>query len=121
MMVDLTGQVLSEGLGTSQYSGTGGQRDFAMGAKEAYDGLGKSIIACYSTAKNGTASTIVSLPPQGTPVSLHRGITDYVVTEYGVAWLLGRTVKERAEALIGIAHPKFREQLTAEAKKFGFV
>ncbi len=63
MMVDLTGQVIAEGIGTSQYSGTGGQFDTAFGAREAYDGLGKSIIACRSTAKGGTASTIVALPP----------------------------------------------------------
>jgi acyl-CoA hydrolase len=121
MMVDLTGQVLSEGIGTNQYSGTGGQLDFGLGAKEGLDGKGKGIIACYSTAKNGAASTIVSVPPQGTPVTLHRGISDYVVTEHGVVWLRGRTVKERAELLIGIADPKFRDQLREEAKRYGYM
>jgi acyl-CoA hydrolase len=121
MMVDLTGQVFSEGIGTSQFSGTGGQFDFAMGAREAYDKMGKSIIACRSTAKGGTKSTIISVPPTGTPVTLHRGITDYVVTEYGVARLRGKTVKERAQCLIAIAHPDFREQLIEEAGKCGFI
>ena len=121
MMIDLTGQVFSEGIATAQYSGTGGQLDFSMGASEAYDKQGKAIIACHSTVKAGTKSTIVSLPPPGTPVTLHRGITDYVVTEYGVAWLRGKTVPERVEALIAVAHPNFREQLKEEAKKLGYI
>lgn len=121
MMVDLTGQVYSEGIGTSQFSGTGGQFDFAMGAREAYDRMGKSIIACRSTAKGGTKSTIVAIPPPGTPVTLHRGVTDYIATEYGTAWLRGKTVKERAQSLIDIAHPDFRQQLKAEAEKCGYL
>jgi acyl-CoA hydrolase len=121
MMVDLTGQVYSEGIGTFQFSGTGGQFDFAMGAREAYDKMGKSIIACRSTAKKGTQSTIVTMPPPGTPVTLHRGVTDYIATEYGTAWLRGRTVKERAQRLIAIAHPDFREQLKEDAKKCGYL
>jgi acyl-CoA hydrolase len=121
MMVDLTGQVISEGIGAAQYSGTGGQFDTAMGAREAYDGLGKSIIACRSTARGGAKSTIVCMPPQGTPVTLHRGVTDYVVTEYGVAWLRGRTVRERVKSLIGIAHPDFRAALEQEAGACGLI
>ena len=121
MMVDLTGQVFSEAIGTSQYSGTGGQFDFAMGAREAYDRSGKSFIACKSTAKGGTMSSIITTPPLGTPVTLHRGITDYIVTEYGAAWLRGKTVKERAQSLIRIAHPDFRGQLAEEAEKCGFL
>ncbi|MGD0228820.1 MAG: acetyl-CoA hydrolase/transferase C-terminal domain-containing protein [Syntrophorhabdales bacterium] len=121
MMVDLTGQVFSEGIGTNHYSGTGGQLDTALGARQGLDGQGKSIIACRSTAKDGQISTIVSLAPQGTPVTLHRGITDYVVTEYGSAWLRGKTVKERVGSLIGIAHPDFREQLREEAERLGFI
>ena len=119
-MVDLTGQVFSETIGTDQYSGTGGQFDTAMGAREGLDGMGKSIIACRSTAKDGKLSTIVSVAPQGTPVTLHRGVSDYIVTEHGVAWLRGKTVKERAESLIGIAHPNFREQLKEEAQRMGY-
>jgi acyl-CoA hydrolase len=121
MMVDLTGQVYSEGIGTSQFSGTGGQFDFAMGARESYDGQGKSFIACRSTIKKGTMSTIVPMAPVGTPVTLHRGVTDYIVTEYGVARLRGKTVKERALSLISIAHPFFREELKNMAKEFGFI
>ncbi len=121
MMVDLTGQVFSEGIGTAQYSGTGGQFDFAMGARESYDRMGRSFIACRSTAKHGTMSTIVSVPPLGSPVTLHRGITDHVVTEYGVAQLRGKTVKERAQSLIAIAHPNFRDQLKEEGEKLGYL
>ncbi|MFH0727708.1 MAG: acetyl-CoA hydrolase/transferase C-terminal domain-containing protein [Pseudomonadota bacterium] len=121
MMVDLTGQVFSEAIGTAQFSGTGGQLDFAMGAREAYDRMGKSFIACRSTAKGGTKSSIIAIPPPGTPVTLHRGITDYVVTEYGAAWLRGKTVKERAQSLIAIAHPDFRDSLKEEAERIGFL
>lgn len=121
MMVDLTGQVFSEGIGTSQFSGTGGQFDFAMGAREAYDKKGKSIIACRSTAKGGTQSTIVAIPPPGTPVTLHRGVTDYIATEHATAWLRGKTVRERTESLTAIAHPDFREQLKDDAQRCGFL
>ena len=74
LMVDLTGQVASESIGTTQYSGTGGQADTAIGAVEALDGRGKSIIACYSTAKSGKVSTIVPTLPEGTAVTLHRSM-----------------------------------------------
>jgi acyl-CoA hydrolase len=121
MMVDFTGQIHSEGLGFQQYSGTGGQFDTAMGAREGIDGLGKSIIACHSTAKKGTISTIVPFAPPGTSVTLVRNITDYVVTEYGAAWLRDKTVKERTKSLISIAHPDFREQLKEEARKMGYM
>ena len=83
LMVDFTGQVASESIGTMQFSGTGGQTDTAVGAKEAYDGLGKSIIACASTTKKGTISTIVPTLPEGTAVTLHRSNTDHIVTDYG--------------------------------------
>jgi acyl-CoA hydrolase len=121
LMVDFTGQVASECIGTNQYSGTGGQSDTAVGAKEGHDGKGKSIIACASTAKNGTISTIVPVFPIGTPVTLHRANSDFIVTEHGVAALRGRTIKERTLALINIAEPKFREQLTIDAKKLGYI
>ncbi|HEX7533896.1 MAG TPA: acetyl-CoA hydrolase/transferase C-terminal domain-containing protein, partial [Syntrophales bacterium] len=120
-MVDLTGQVFSESIGTHQYSGTGGQFDTAVGAREGLDGLGKSIIACRSTAKSGKISRIVSVAPQGTPVTLQRGVSDYIVTEHGVAWLRGKTVRERTESLISIAHPDFREQLKEEAQRMGYM
>ncbi len=121
LMVDFTGQVASESLGTTQYSGTGGQTDTAVGAKEAYDGLGKSIIACHSTAKNGTVSTITPTLPEGTAVTLHRSNVDHVITEYGIAHMRGRTVRERTHNLIAIAHPDFREQLTEQAKQLGYI
>jgi acyl-CoA hydrolase len=121
LMVDFTGQVASESIGTKQYSGTGGQTDTAVGAKEAYDGLGKSIIACYSTARDGAISTIVPTLPQGTAVTLHRSNTDHIVTEHGIAYMRGRTVKERTKNLIAVAEPKFRDELTSQAKKLGYI
>jgi len=121
LTVDLTGQVASETMGHRQYSGTGGQTDTAVGAKEAYDGLGKSIIACRSTAKNGTVSTIVPMLPEGSAVTLHRSNTDHVVTEYGIAYMRGRTVRERALNLISVAHPDFRGGLRAQAAKLGYL
>ncbi len=121
LMIDFTGQVASEGIGTKQYSGTGGQSDTAVGAIEGLDGKGKSIIACRSTAKGGTVSTIVPVLPAGTGVTLHRSNTDYIVTEYGSVRLTGRTVRERTELLISIAHPKFREELRKQAEEIGFL
>jgi acyl-CoA hydrolase len=121
LMVDLTGQVASEAIGTTQYSGTGGQSDTATGAVESLDGLGKSIIACYSTAKGGKISTIVPTLPEGTAVTLHRSSVDIVVTEHGIARLRGRTIRERTRALIAVAHPQFRDELTARANALGFL
>ncbi len=121
MMVDFTGQVASEAIGTAQYSGTGGQADTAVGAVEGFDGRGKSVIACYSTAKGGKISTIVPVLPEGTAVSLHRSNVDNVVTEYGIARLRGRTVRERTRELIAVAHPDFRAELTAAAKRLGYL
>jgi acyl-CoA hydrolase len=119
--VDFTGQVASESIGTSQYSGTGGQSDTAQGAVDGFDGLGKSIIACYSTAKNGTVSTITPTLLEGSAVTLHRSHVDHVVTEQGVARLRGRTVRERTQELINIAHPDFRSDLREQARKLGYL
>nr|WP_321412065.1 acetyl-CoA hydrolase/transferase C-terminal domain-containing protein [uncultured Carboxylicivirga sp.] len=121
LMVDFQGQVASEAIGINQYSGTGGQTDTAVGAREGLDGLGKSIIACRSTAKGGTVSTITPLLPPGTAVTLHRSHTDYVVTEYGAVRLKGLTIRERTKALISIAHPDFREELTQQAREMGYI
>jgi len=121
LMVDFTGQVASESIGTRQYSGTGGQTDTGVGAKEAHDGLGKGIIACYSTAQEGKISTIVPTLPEGTAVTLHRSNTDHIVTEHGIAYMRGRTVRERTKNLIAVADPKFREELTSQAKKLGYI
>jgi len=121
IMIDFTGQVASESIGTEQYSGTGGQSDTAIGATEGFDGKGKSIIACRSTARKGQISTIVSVLPEGTAVTLHRSNTDYVVTEYGSVRLTGLTIKERTLALISIAHPDFRESLRQKAIEIGYI
>jgi len=121
LMVDFTGQVASESIGINQYSGTGGQSDTAQGAVAGFDGLGKSIIACYSTAKDGLVSTIVPTLPEGTAVTLHRSFVDYIVTENGIAKLRGKTVKERTLELINVASPNFREELLEKAKKMGYI
>jgi acyl-CoA hydrolase len=119
--VDLTGQVASESIGASQYSGTGGQSDTAQGAVAGFDGLGKSIIACASTARGGKLSTIVPMLPEGSAVTLHRSHVDHVVTEHGIARLRGKTVRERVHELVAIAHPDFRADLTAKAKALGYL
>ncbi|MDP4089603.1 MAG: acetyl-CoA hydrolase/transferase C-terminal domain-containing protein [Bacillota bacterium] len=115
MQVDLTGQCCSESIGFTQYSGTGGQADTAIGAQNSFGG--KSIIALYSTAKGESISTIVPFPSTGAVVSLSRNDVDYVVTEYGVASLRGRSIRERVRELINIAHPNFREDLKREAER----
>jgi acyl-CoA hydrolase len=121
IMVDFTGQVASESIGINQYSGTGGQTDTAVGAIEGFDGMGKSIIACRSTAQNGKISTIVPVLPEGTAVTLHRSNTDWVVTEHGAVRLTGLTVRERTRALISIALPDFRAALTEKAVSMGYL
>ncbi len=113
--VDLTGQVCSEAIGSRQISGVGGQVDFVRGAKMSKGG--KSIIACYSTAKKDTISKIVPRLTLGAPVTTSRIDVDYIVTEYGIAQLRGQTLKNRAKALISIAHPNFRDQLTEEFER----
>lgn len=113
IQLDLTGQVSSESIGPKQYSGTGGQFDTAFGAQRSRGG--KSIIALHSTAKKGTISTIVPQLEKGTIVSLSRNDVDYVVTEFGIAPLRGRSIRERVENLIAIAHPNFRAELQKQA------
>lgn len=112
--VDLTGQVCADSLGTMFYSGIGGQVDFTRGAARSKGG--KPIIALPSTAENETISRIVPHLKQGAGVVTSRGDVHYVVTEYGAAYLHGKTMRERAMALIQIAHPKFRPWLMSEAK-----
>jgi len=121
LSVDLTGQVASESIGPVQYSGTGGQSDTAIGAVEGLDGKGKSIIACYSTARGGTISTITPMLSEGSFVTLHRSNVDFVVTENGIASLRGRSVRERAKALIAVAHPNFRTELEDKAKAMNII
>jgi acyl-CoA hydrolase len=109
LQVDITGQVCSDSIGTYFYSGIGGQVDFLRGASRSKGG--KPIIALSSTAKNGTISRITPMLAPGAGVVTSRGLIRYVVTEYGVAYLHGKSIRERAQALIEIAHPKFREEL----------
>ena len=115
MQVDLSGQVSSEGIGSKHYSGSGGQTDMSQGANHAKNG--RSIIALHATAKNGTISTIQPYLTPGSVVSLSRNCVDYIVTEYGIAALKGRSVRERVENLTAIAHPKFREELREAAQQ----
>lgn len=112
--VDLTGQVCADSIGYNFYSGIGGQVDFIRGAARSKGG--KPIIALPSTAKDGAISRIVPHLKEGAGVVTSRGDVHYVVTEYGVAYLHGKTVQERCRALINIAHPKFREELTKFVK-----
>jgi len=112
--VDLTGQVCSDSLGYRFYSGLGGQADFMRGARLAKGG--KALTVMPSTAKEGTISRIRALLSEGAGVVLTRGDSDYVVTEYGSTCLRGKTIRERALALINIAHPKFRNELLQWAK-----
>ncbi len=113
--IDLTGQVCSDSIGSKFYSGIGGQVDFLRGASRSKGG--KPIIAISSTAKHGTISRIVPTLSPGAGVVTSRGLIRYVVTEYGVAYLHGKTIRERAQALIDIAHPDFREELYEYCEK----
>jgi len=119
--VDLTGQVCAESIGTLFFSGTGGIYDFARGALEAEDGKGKGIIALESTAKNGTISRIVATLQPGAVVSVPRMDVDHIVTEYGVARLRGKSARERANELINIAHPDFRDELRSSARNINLI
>jgi len=113
--VDITGQICSDSVGTYIYSGFGGQVDFIRGA--AHSKGGKPIIALPSLAKGGEISRIVPFLKKGAGVVTTRADVKYVVTEYGVAFLHGKNLKERTKALISIAHPKFRAELIREAKE----
>ncbi len=113
--VDLMGQVSSESIGIHQFSGTGGQVDYVRGASMAKDG--KSIIAMPSTAQRGKSSRIVPFLKEGSAVTTSRNDVHYVVTEYGIAELRGKTLKERGKALIKVAHPDFRDELEKEFEK----
>ncbi|MFA5289665.1 MAG: acetyl-CoA hydrolase/transferase C-terminal domain-containing protein [Candidatus Izemoplasmatales bacterium] len=125
--IDLTGQCASESIGTQQFSGTGGQSDTAVGAQNAKNG--RSFMALYATAmvknpvtgeREETSKIVATLKP-GAAVSLSRNDVDYVVTEFGMVSLRGTNIRERAQLLISIAHPKFREQLTLDAIQAGYL
>ncbi len=111
LQVDFNGQVNSESIGVKQFSGIGGQLDYVRGAAMCPDG--KSILAMPSTAKGGEISRIVPVFEAGTTVTTTRTDVHYIVTEYGAVNLRGKSLRQRAELLIGIAHPKFRDQLWA--------
>ena len=113
--VDLSGQVVADSIGSRIYSGVGGQMDFIRGAALATEG--RAIIALPSTAAGGSASRIVATIREGAGVVTTRAHVRTVVTEYGVAELFGRSLRERAAALIGIAHPDFRDRLRSEARR----
>ena len=103
-------------MGTRQFSGPGGAADFAIGASHSKGG--KSIIAVKSTAKNGTVSTIQPTLYPGGVVTITRNDIDYIVTEYGVAKMKGKSIDERVDGLIQVAHPKFREELRFKADEY---
>jgi acetyl-CoA hydrolase len=113
--VDLTGQVNSDSIGTSIYSGFGGQVDFIRGASRSRNGV--PVIALPSTAKDDAVSRIVPVLAEGAGIVTTRADVRYIATEYGTAQMFGRSLRERAKALIAIAHPKFRDELTAAARK----
>ncbi|WP_420644154.1 acetyl-CoA hydrolase/transferase family protein [Candidatus Leptofilum sp.] len=118
LQIDLTGQVCADSIGPRFYSGVGGQLDFIRGAARSKGGL--PIIACLSTARGGTMSRIVPMLNEGAGVVTTRNDVHYVVTEHGVAHLYGKSIRERAQALIGISEPEFRDELTAAAHKLGY-
>jgi RimJ/RimL family protein N-acetyltransferase len=117
--VDLTGQVVADSIGHDFYSGIGGQVDFVTGATLSKGG--KPIIALPSTAKGGTISRIVANIQEGAGVVTSRGNVHYIVTEFGVASLKGKSIRERALELIRIAHPKFRQQLLEAVRQHYWV
>lgn len=117
--VDLTGQVVADSIGHQFYSGIGGQVDFSRGASMSAGG--KPIVAMPSTAKNGSISRIVPYIREGAGVVTSRGHVHYVVTEFGVAALRGKSIRERALELIRVAHPRFREGLLKEVRKHYWV
>lgn len=121
LQIDLTGQASAESIGRTFYSGIGGQADFMRGAILAKGG--KSILMLQSTAEttSGTISRIVPFLSEGAGVTLNRGDIHYVVTEFGIAYIHGKNIRERAMQLISIAHPKFRSILIQKAKEFNLV
>ncbi len=117
--IDLTGQATAESIGPTFFSGIGGQADFMRGAVLAPGG--KTILTVRSTTEDEEHSRIVPFLPEGAGVTLNRGDAHYVVTEYGIAYLHGKNIRERAMDLISIAHPKFRPWLIEQAKKHGLI
>jgi len=117
--VDLLGQCASETVAGRYWSGSGGQADFARGAM--YSPHGMAFVVLPSTAVNGSISRIRATLTPGSVVTTLKNTVDHIVTEFGVADMRGRSISQRARALIGIAHPRFREELAAEARRLGFL
>ncbi len=117
--IDLTGQATAESIGKTFYSGVGGQADFMRGA--ILSSRGKTILTIQSTAREDSVSRIVPFLSEGCGVTMIRGDIQYVVSEYGIAYLHGKNIRERAMELIAIAHPKFRPWLIEEAKKLNLI
>ncbi|MCL2365838.1 MAG: 4-hydroxybutyrate--acetyl-CoA CoA transferase [Oscillospiraceae bacterium] len=117
--VDFMGQVCAESIGSRHVSGTGGQVDFVRGAVQSHGG--KSFIAFSATASGGTISRISSVLKSGAVVTTSKNDVDIIVTEYGIAKLRGKSVYQRAKALIAIAHPQFRDELTFQARKLNII
>ena len=115
LMIDITGQIVAEGIGTRVLSAAGGQISFVIGALLSKGG--RSVTVLPSTAQGGTVSRIMTVLPQGTPITTLRNCADYVVTEYGVARLRGKSLRQRREELIAITHPNFRVELQKEAER----
>jgi 4-hydroxybutyrate CoA-transferase len=115
LAIDLTGQITAENLGTRFLGVAGGQLPFVVGALLSKGG--RSITVLPSTAQRGTVSRIMPTLPQGTGITIQRNCADYIVTEYGVAKLFGKSVRQRAQELVAIAHPDFRTELRKEAQK----
>ena len=120
--VDLTGQVCADSIGPKLYSGVGGQLDFVYGASRAKDGVPIIALPSTNTMKDGTVvSKIASMLKQGAGVVTSRNHVRFVVTEYGVAELYGKTIRQRAQSLINVAHPQFREELTRQARELHYL
>ncbi|MDD5475435.1 MAG: acetyl-CoA hydrolase/transferase C-terminal domain-containing protein [Syntrophales bacterium] len=122
LMIDFSGQIVSEGIGHRMVSGTGGQLDFQIGAYHSKGGRGITLMYSSRTSKDGKliSSIVPDLPP-GSPVTVPRHYADYVVTEYGIAHLRYKSRRQRAEALINIAHPDLREELRASLNKIFYM
>ncbi len=116
LQIDLTGQICAESIGPKQFSGTGGATDFSYGAYHSKGG--RAMVAQVSTTMKGTMSRIQPVLQPGSIVSVSRNLTDMVVTEFGIAKVRQKTVKQRAEELIAVAHPDFRAELRKEAQKY---
>ena len=117
LMVDLTGQINGETIGTQIYSGTGGAFAFAVGALHAKNGRSVTVLPSTSMVDGERRSRIVSMFPQGSAVTVPRVYADIFVTEYGIAGLKGQTLRRRVEEMIGIAHPEHRPELRTEARR----